>query len=97
MPDDPTRRPRPRPELSAGHVEEIARMLYEWHPSEELRADNGYGFYGLNVYTLLRGGHDVDRVASFLGRTRTEEIGLPPDPESDRETARQLVEWWGRQ
>ena len=71
-------------------------MLYEWHPSEELRADNAYGFYGLNVYNLLRGGHDVDRVASFLGIVRTDEFGPLADAKSDRETARRLVEWWAR-
>ena len=90
MPDDP----KPRVTRPSDHVHEIGRMLYECCPSESLLAQQGYGAYALNVYGLLRGGHDVHRVASYLGQIRTAEIGLPPDPESDRETARQLAQWW---
>lgn len=83
--------------LSHDHVDEIARMLYQWLPSETLRAENCYAALALDVYGLLRSGQEVRRVASYLGRIRSTELGLPPDPEFDHSTAQQLVQWWGGQ
>ena len=62
--------------LSHDHVNDIARMLYRWSPSETRRAENYYGSRALDVYGLLRDGQDVRRVASYLGRIRIAEIGL---------------------
>ena len=81
--------------LSHDHVNEIAKMLYQWSPNETLRSDNYYGSRALSVCGLLMDGQDVRRVASYLGRIRTAEIGFSPDPESDQSTARQIVDWWG--
>lgn len=83
--------------LPRDHVAEIGRMLYEWFPSETIRAENRYALYALDVYGLLRDGEDDRRLASYLGRAHTTEMGLPPDPDADQETARQLVQWWERQ
>lgn len=80
--------------LSADHVNEIAEILYRWYPCRTLLAENGYGGHALVLLAVLRRGDDVCRIASRLGGIRTKELGLPPDPDSDRETARQLVHWW---
>ena len=91
----------PLAKLSHDHVAEIGRMLHQWSPNETWPAHgetaNVYGPYALDVYGLLRDGQDVHRVASYLGRIRTAEIGVPPDPDSDRKTAQQIIEWWNGQ
>lgn len=85
--------------LSQVHADEIGKMLYDWSSNENWPAPGGgtatdYGFYALHVYSLLRDGQDANRVAALLGRFRLEYIGVPPHPESDRETAQRLIAWW---
>ena len=76
-------------------VNEVGRVLFHGFGSGAPLARGDWGFHALQVYALLRGGHDGNRVALHLGEVRTAELRMPADPESDQEMARQLVRWWG--
>jgi hypothetical protein len=53
-----------------------------------------YETYAPRIASLLRGGANSDEVAAALGEFRTQTMGLPPDPQSDRVVADKIRDWY---
>ncbi len=53
-----------------------------------------YENYAPQIASLLRTGASPDEVVAALGKIRTETIGLPADPDRDRDVARKLQDWY---
>lgn len=79
------------------HVQSVLRR---WDPigvitEDEFGApDDEYDSYAPGIVSLLSGGADVVRVADRLAELRRTSMGLPPDQDSDRRIAQELVSWW---
>lgn len=74
--------------------EELRLILWAaWDPIGRVPRDE-YHAYAPPLASLLRQGATVDEVAAFLARTRTETMGLPANPEKDREVASTIRDWY---
>ena len=97
---------RPEREQYDADFEKVRAFLREWdaigvyQPTESEDDDwppDEYDSYIPNILSLLRSGHDADRIASHLELARTQEMGLPAHPSRDLEFARRIELWWRSQ
>ena len=53
-----------------------------------------YDTYAGRIADTLRRGGDVQTVAAMLGAIRVDRMGLEPDPSTDANAARVIVDWY---
>jgi hypothetical protein len=76
-----------------GEVELRAVLRDAWPPLRE-SDDERCAHLATRVATLLGSRAPVGALAAELGRIRSHELGLPPDPDVDRAAAGELSRWF---
>jgi hypothetical protein len=86
--------------LKAAGLKSLRGLAMEvWDPigvRDAPSAQDEYDTYLGHVAAALRRGEDVEQIGMYLSSIRTAYMGLPPQPERDRQAAQAFVNWYAQ-